>query len=193
MARLGSVLALLLILCGPGCDEEPVDDDSGATDDDSSEPNQPPVLDPFEDLEVAEGTALLTVGRVPMITTFAGSPGGAGLADGIGTDAYFFHPYGIIYHEGMIYISDGSGHTIRSYDPATGMLYIAEHNGHVIRQFDTVTREMTTLSGDHELMAPIDGLLDEATYSTPVDILVVDDYLLVLDRYSAHIRKVELP
>ncbi len=105
----------------------------------------------------------------------AGSSGECDTVDGNGTDARLKGP------EGM------------DYDPATGMLYIAEHNGHVIRQFDTVTRDLTTLSGDPDLMAPIDGTLDEATYSTPVDVLVVDDYLLMLDRYSAHIRKVELP
>jgi len=105
----------------------------------------------------------------------AGTSGECASVDGTGPDARLKGP------EGM------------DYDPATGMLYIAEFNGHTIRQFDTVTREMTTLSGDADYMAPIDGPLEEATYSTPVDVLVVEDYLLVLDRYSAHIRRVELP
>ena len=105
----------------------------------------------------------------------AGTSGECESVDGTGADARLNGP------EGM------------DYDPATGMLYIAEFSGPTIRQFDTVTREMTTLSGDPDLMAPIDGPLEEATYSTPVDVLVVEDYLLVLDRYSAHIRRVELP
>ena len=105
----------------------------------------------------------------------AGTSGECDTVDGTGAAARLAGPQGM------------------DYDPATGLLYITEHNGHVVRQFDTVTRELTTFSGDPDLMAPIDGPLDEATYSTPVDVLVVDDYLLVLDRYSAHIRKAELP
>ena len=78
-------------------------------------------------------------------------------------------------------------------DPATGLLYIASFGGRTVRQFDPDSGLLTTFTGDADVMAPVDGPVDEATYSTPTDVLVVDDDLLVLDRYCAHIRKVVLP
>ncbi len=92
-----------------------------------------------------------------------------------GADARFRHPTGVEVDRdtGLVYIASTEGRTVRVYDPADGVV--------------------STLTGDPDRMAPLDGPLDEATFSTPVDILVVDDTLLVLDRYSAHIRRVELP
>jgi sugar lactone lactonase YvrE len=78
-------------------------------------------------------------------------------------------------------------------DPFTGVLYIADITGRTVRQFDPMTGLLFTLTGDPGVMQPADGPLSEATYSTPTDVLVVDDHLYVLDRYSAHIRRLELP
>jgi hypothetical protein len=78
-------------------------------------------------------------------------------------------------------------------DRHTGLLYIATFGGRTVRQFDPSTRLLTTFAGDADVMAPVDGPIDEATFSTPTDVLVMDGYLLVLDRYCAHIRKVVLP
>lgn len=90
-----------------------------------------------------------------------------------GSDARFRHPTGLDVdtETGLVYIASTEGRTVRVYDPATGLV--------------------DTLTGDPERMAPVDGPLEEATFSTPVDVLVVEDGLLVLDRYSAHVRKVE--
>ena len=78
-------------------------------------------------------------------------------------------------------------------DPATGLIYIASFGGRTVRQYDPDSGLLTTFSGDADVMAPVDGPIDEATYSTPTDVLMMDGYMLVLDRYCAHIRKVVLP
>ena len=92
-----------------------------------------------------------------------------------GADARFRHPTGL------------------DVDPVTGLVYIASTEGRTVRIYDPADGTVSTLTGNPDRMAPLDGTLDEATFSTPVDILVVDDTLLVLDRYSAHVRRVELP
>ena len=95
--------------------------------------------------------------------------------DGVGELGTMANPLGIDLdrHTGLIYIASFGGRTVRRYDPSSGLL--------------------TTLTGDADVMAPVDGPIDEATFSTPTDVLVMDGYLLVLDRYCAHIRKVVLP
>ena len=103
--------------------------------------------------------------------TLAGEP--FDCAEDDGADARFRRPTGLDVDRetGLVYIASTEGRTVRVYDPATGVV--------------------DTVAGDPERMAPLDGLLDDATFSTPVDVLVVEDGLLVLDRYSAHVRKVE--
>jgi len=95
--------------------------------------------------------------------------------DGVGEDARFDRPAGL------------------DVDRSTSLVYIASLEGHTIRTFDPQTGEVTTLAGDPLLMGPTDGPLGQATFSTPVDVLVIDDALLVLDRYAAHVRRVEMP
>ena len=120
-----------------------------------------------------------TLVAVPMATgdavVIAGSPDQCDETDGIGTQAHFERPKGL------------------DVDPATGLLYIADYDGHTIRVFDPASGEVTTLTGDPAVMDPADGTLDEATFPTPTDVLVVDGELLVLDLHGAHVRKVELP
>ncbi len=105
--------------------------------------------------------------------TLAGEPFDCGEDDG--ADARFRHPTGL------------------AVDPETGLVYIASTEGRTVRVYDPATGVVDTVVGDPDRMAPLDGTLDEATFSTPVDVLVVDGELLVLDRYSAHVRKVVLP
>ena len=95
--------------------------------------------------------------------------------DGIGDDARFDRPAGL------------------DVDPSTGLIYVASLEGHTVRIFDPETGAVSTLTGDPEVMGPVDGPLDQATFSTPVDVLVLDGSLLVLDRYAAHVRRVDLP
>jgi NHL repeat len=48
------------------------------------------------------------------ITTFAGSSGNSGAADGVGNTARFTFPFGIAIDSGRnLYIADSSNHTIR--------------------------------------------------------------------------------
>jgi len=77
-------------------------------------------------------------------------------------------------------------------DPATGRVYVASYGGHTIRVYDPATDEVTTFSGDPQVMEPADGPIESATFPTPVDVLVTGDGLLVLDMYAAHIRQIDL-
>ena len=95
--------------------------------------------------------------------------------DGVGVEARMDRPVGL------------------DVDPASGLVYIASQDGRTVRVYDPATGSMTTLTGDPDVMAPVDGDLGEATFSSPIDVLVVGDALLVLDRYSAHVRRVQLP
>jgi sugar lactone lactonase YvrE len=55
------------------------------------------------------------------VTTIAGMGGVSGSADGTGTSARFFEPYGLtVSSTGIVYISDSSNDTIRAGVPATG-------------------------------------------------------------------------
>ena len=65
---------------------------------------------------------------------------------------------------------------------------------------DPATREAVramltdpAFTGDPAVLDPMDGPLDQATYPSPIDLLVTDDALLLLDLYGAHIRRIPLP
>ena len=105
----------------------------------------------------------------------AGGPFECEEADGVGDQARFRRPAGL------------------DVDPDTGIVYVACVDGHTVRAYDPSTGEVTTVVGDPDVMAPVDGSLQDASFSTPVDVLVVDGGLLVLDRFSAHLRMVRLP
>ena len=55
------------------------------------------------------------------VTTIAGTAGSQGTADGVGSDARFYQPFGIAYDgNGNLYISDPNNRTIRKLVIATG-------------------------------------------------------------------------
>jgi len=77
------------------------------------------------------------------VTTFAGDPNGqSGYADGIGTAARFYTPYGIA--------SDGNA------------LYVVASGTNTIRRIDLQTRQVTTLAGSPFSTLVVDGVGAEA-------------------------------
>ena len=104
----------------------------------------------------------------------AGQAGACEERDGAGSAARFDRPRGL------------------DVDVTTGLVYIASYGGHTIRVFDPATAEVSTVAGVPTVMDAVDGTLGTATFPTPVDVLVVDDVLLVLDLYAANIRSVDL-
>ena len=106
------------------------------------------------------------------VETLAGSPGGPGLADGNGNDAHFFHPYGVTWHDGLIYIGDGWGQTIRVFDPASS--------------------DVTTLAGVPGEPGSADSAEGQAHFNFPCGLEVGPDGLLyVADRDNGRVRVVD--
>jgi len=106
------------------------------------------------------------------VETVAGSPDGPGLADGTGNDARFFHPYGVTWHDGRIYIGDSRGQTIRTYDPGTA--------------------EVTTLAGVPGVPGYVDSADGQARFEFPCGLEMGPDGLLyVVDRDNGRIRVVD--
>lgn len=102
------------------------------------------------------------------VTTFAGSKV-AGYADGIGTDAKFNNPHGIVAIGKDLYVTDSSNHLIRKID----------QNGAV-----------TTIAGSDK--GNEDGGLTEARFYFPTNITAIDDTLYVIDAGNRRIRKIVL-
>ena len=143
----GSALALLVLLAVGGCRGVIVE--------------QPPVAD--DD----------TTDDSLQVTTFAGSAGGAGLDDGVGNDAMFYHPYGIALAGPRMALSDGWGQTMRTFDPGTA---------------EVVT--VTGVPGEPGFVDSVDGA---PRFDYPCGMEVGPDGLLyVADRKNGRIRVVDL-
>ncbi len=105
------------------------------------------------------------------VTTYAGSPGGFGSADGNGGAAQFYGPYGVaVDGAGYVYVADGGNHTIRKISPA---------------------RDVTTLAGSAGNAGSTDGLNGLARFQNPQG-LAVDGAgnLYVADTGNNTIRKI---
>jgi NHL repeat len=85
------------------------------------------------------------------VSTFAGTPGTDGSADGTGAAARFHVPAYLAY--------DGHGH-----------LFLAENNSNTVRQIDIATAAVTTLAGTPGLSGSLDGTGSDARFNSPTGV-----------------------
>ena len=95
------------------------------------------------------------------VTTLAGTPGSAGIVDGI-INARFRHPHGISLS------ADGS------------VAVVADTYNHTIRKVDVMTGEVTTLAGKPGVSGVMDGTGDNARFNLPNGIALSFDGTLAV-------------
>jgi hypothetical protein len=105
-----------------------------------------------------------------VVTTFVGTAGANGSADGTGAAARFNHPYGIT--------TDGTN------------LYVADTNNSTIRKIVISTGVVTTLAGTAGSSGEVDGTGSGATFYGPEGITTDGTNLYVVDEDASTIRKV---
>jgi hypothetical protein len=105
-------------------------------------------------------------------STFAGSPGNAGFADGAGPQARFNNPSGIAVD-------------------AKGTVYVADTNNNLIRQI-TPAGLVTTLAGVAGVTGSQDGTGSQALFNGPTGLAATDHNLFVADTGNSTIRWVNL-
>ncbi|HZZ20828.1 MAG TPA: hypothetical protein VFE25_15750, partial [Opitutaceae bacterium] len=105
------------------------------------------------------------------VTTFAGSSGQKGSADGTGTSATFLYPYGVAL--------DGSGH-----------IYVADHGNNTIRKI-TTAGSVSTFAGSTGPAGSSDGTGGAASFSGPAGVAVDGSgNVYVADSGNSSIRKI---
>ncbi|MGO9446628.1 MAG: hypothetical protein ACLPXB_17920 [Thiobacillaceae bacterium] len=104
------------------------------------------------------------------VTTLAGKAGSIGHADGTGTSATFYNPYGITTDGTNLYVTDSYNNTIRKIVIATG--------------------DVSTLAGAQERFGNTDGTGMEATFYRPSGITTDGTNLYVADNWNNSIRKI---
>ena len=105
-----------------------------------------------------------------VVTTFAGTAGVTGGADGTGSAAQFNGPRGI---------------TISGTD-----LYVTDYGNNTIRQIDIATRAVTTMSGTAGATGGADGVGGDAQFNQPYGITTVGAALYVAEQGNHTIRLV---
>ena len=105
------------------------------------------------------------------VTTLAGSPGNSGSADGYGSSAQFYFPYGLtVDSAGNVYVADTYNHTIRQVTPSG---------------------QVTTLAGAAGYYNHLDGVNTNASFNYPCGITAdAAGNLYVADTYNQLIRRV---
>ena len=106
-----------------------------------------------------------------VVSTFAGSPGVTGSADGTGSAALFHFPYGVtVDSAGNIFVADSTNSTIRKITPA---------------------RVVSTLAGSPGIEGSADGTGSAAQFNNPYGVAVTSaGNVFVADTYNLTIRKV---
>ncbi len=106
------------------------------------------------------------------VTTFAGTPKVAGSWDGVGTSARFHEPTGMD--------TDGT------------YLYVADQGNHLIRRVDLVTAEVTTIAGQANEAAHVDGPAWQARFNLPRDVAVDGSgRIIIADSFNCAIRMLD--
>lgn len=126
---------------------------------------------------VADNTAhniRMIVTATQQVTTLVGA--GVGSADGTGTLAQFFQPWGLA--------ASANG----------DRLYVSELLGQTIRHVNVSSRAVTTIAGKYRERGYADGVALEARFDSPRGIAFVDDEraLLIVDSRNRRIRKLDL-
>jgi hypothetical protein len=106
------------------------------------------------------------------VTTFAGSPGQVGFADGTGTAARFHGPSGVT--------TDGVN------------VYVTDMDNHVIRRISIATGEVTTIAGSPGQTGSADGIGSAARFNGPEGLGMDEANLYVSDSGNFTIRKIEI-
>jgi hypothetical protein len=107
-----------------------------------------------------------------VVTTLAGTVGSSGSADGTGTAASFFYPYGI-YTEGTY-------------------LDVADTGNNTIRKIVISSGEVTTFAGSAGSSGTTDGTGTEAHFNYPAGVIGYGSYLYVTDANNNTIRRIKL-
>jgi hypothetical protein len=107
-----------------------------------------------------------------VVTTLAGTAGVPGTADGIGTAANFYLPYGIVADGAKLFVADAYNSTIRSIVIATGAV--------------------TTIAGTAGVPGIADGTGTAASFYLPHGITTDGTSLFVTDGVAQTIRKIVL-
>ena len=106
------------------------------------------------------------------VTTFAGTFGVSGSADGIGAAARFKDPKGVWGDSTYLYVSDSANYTIRKIDLATA--------------------NVTTFAGTARAIGSADGVGAAARFASPYGSWGDSTYLYVCDADNSTIRKIDL-
>lgn len=116
------------------------------------------------------------ISPIGTVSTFAGSAGQPGSADGPGLTARFRDPYGLtVSVDGKIYVADTGNHTIRVMATA--------------RDYDNLTTHVSTLAGNPGVSGFADGVGSEIRFYEPMGIAVSGVSLFVSDSGNGRVRK----
>lgn len=155
----------------------------------------------------ARNSVIRRISPAGLVTTFAGTAGESGSADGTGSDARFNTPFGLAWSaSGYLYVADSGNQTIRRISPdgqvttwagssgmqgaadgvgsdarfsnpnglstdAIGNLYVADAFNHTIRRI-TPDGVVTTLAGSAESWGSSDGIGSAARFNLPFGVSV---------------------
>ena len=104
-----------------------------------------------------------------VVSTVAGTAGTSGSADGTGTAATFYTPYGISTDGTNLYVADSYNCTIRKIVIATGVV--------------------TTIAGTAGTTGSADGTGTSATFNVPFGMAADAENLYIVDAYNHTVRK----
>jgi streptogramin lyase len=148
-----------------------------------------------------------------LVSTIAGTAGSTGSADGVGSAARFYYPYGIVYVSDNLYICDGFNSIIRKLEISSGQvstiagpaasffvpygitydgqgnLFITDSYNHTIRKLVISSGLVTTIAGTAGSFGSADGVGSSARFYYPYGITYIQGYLYICDSNNRTIRK----